>query len=84
MQINRAKFEQVVKEAKAKAAGNARWITAIGKAADGLLNGGWIVTELAHGILVTTESGTYHANGACQCKAYKNRQPCKHCALARA
>src|SRR5262249_48302710 len=58
------------------------WINAIDKAVDGLL-GTWIVTELVEGLLITTESGeTYHANGACQCKAYQLNQPCKHRAAA--
>src|SRR5262249_46483920 len=41
-------------------------------------------TELVEGLLITTESGeTYHANGACQCKAYQVGQACKHRAAAR-
>lgn len=60
-----------------------RWLAAIDKAVAGV-ESGWIVTELAHGIAVTTESGeTYFANGACQCRAYANGQACKHRALAR-
>jgi hypothetical protein len=59
-----------------------RWIAAIEKAVAGV-ESGWIVTELAHGIAVTTENGTYFANGACQCKAFSNGQACKHRALAR-
>lgn len=83
MDINQVKFAKVVEVAKAKAAGHARWIAAIEKAVAGLA-AGWIVTELADGIMVTTESGlTYHANGACQCEAFRRNQPCKHRALAR-
>src|SRR5262249_43831460 len=73
-----------VETAKRRAAGNTRWINAIDKAVDGLLGNAWIVTELVEGLLITTESGeTYHANGACQCKAYENGQACKHRAAAR-
>lgn len=83
MELNQTQFAKVVEAAKLKAAGSARWIAAIDKAASGV-NGGWIVTELHNGIMVTTESGnTYHANGACQCAAFRNNQPCKHRALAR-
>src|SRR5262245_43899968 len=84
MEINKAKLERVVKTAKAKAAGNTRWLNAIDKAVDGLTGDAWIVTELVEGLLITTESGeTYHANGACQCKAYQVGQACKHRAAAR-
>jgi hypothetical protein len=43
------------------------------------------VTELSDHILVTTENGTYHANGVCQCKAYTQggKAACKHRALYR-
>jgi hypothetical protein len=35
-------------------------------------------------LLVLSESGEiYRANGACQCKAYANSQPCWHRAAAR-
>jgi hypothetical protein len=81
---NKAQFEKVVADAKAKAGGNKRWIAAIDKAADALLNGKWIVTELQRYYVFTTESGkTYRANGVCQCEAFFRDQPCKHRAGAR-
>jgi hypothetical protein len=84
MEINKAQFEKVVADAKAKAGGNKRWIAAIDKAADALLNGKWIVTELQHCYVFTTESGkTYRANGVCQCEAFFHSQPCRHRAGAR-
>ncbi|HEU0177361.1 MAG TPA: hypothetical protein VFV58_24110 [Blastocatellia bacterium] len=60
-----------------------RWIAAIDRAVTGFES--WIVTELHDHILVTTENGTYHANGVCQCKAYTDggKQACKHRALYR-
>jgi hypothetical protein len=60
-----------------------RWIAAIDKAVAGFES--WIVTELRDHILVTTENGTYHANGVCQCKAYTHggKSACKHRALYR-
>jgi len=82
--MNTQKFNQIVEAAKAKAAGNKRWINAIEKAADAILNNRWIITPLAHSYAMTTESGeTYFANGSCQCKAYTNGQPCKHRCAAR-
>ena len=84
MKSNEAQFNKVVETAKAKVAGNKRWIAAIDKAADALLNGKWIVTELQDCYLITTESGkTYRANGVCQCEAFSHDQPCKHRAGAR-
>jgi hypothetical protein len=84
MEINRAQFNKVVEVAKAKVAGNKRWIAAIDKAADALLNGKWIMTELQQCYVFTTESGkTYRANGVCQCEAFFRNQPCKHRAAAR-
>jgi hypothetical protein len=75
MEINKAKFERVVKEAKV--VGNKRWENAIDKAADAILNGKWIITELQHCIAVTTESGqTYRANNKhCQCEAFFRAYP---------
>jgi hypothetical protein len=84
MQINKAKFDAVVREAKVKAAGNARWIRAIDRAANAILAGELIVTVLAHGALVTSANGSYLANGACQCKAAKaGHRECYHRAAAR-
>jgi hypothetical protein len=84
MKFNQTQFNKVVETAKAKAAGNKRWIAAIDKAADALLNNKWIVTELQHCYVFTTESGkTYRANGVCQCEAFFRNQPCKHRAAAR-
>jgi hypothetical protein len=60
-----------------------RWLAAIDKAVAGV-ESGWIISELATCIAVTTESGeTYFANGACGCKAFALGQACKHRALAR-
>jgi hypothetical protein len=81
MDIN--KIKKAAEIAKSKTS-DKRWIAAIDKAVAGVESGWWIVTELAHGVAVTTECGnTYFANGSCQCKAFTNGQPCKHRALAR-
>ena len=79
MEIN--KIKKAAEIAKAKTS-DKRWINAINRAVEGVENG-WIITELVDGIMVTTENGTYHANGVCQCKAYNLGQPCKHRALYR-
>jgi hypothetical protein len=67
-----------IKTARKAANGNRALINAIDKAAAGL-RGGWIVTELMSGLLITSDSGeTYKANGTCGCKAYANGMVCKH------
>jgi hypothetical protein len=85
MEINKAKFEAVVKEAKAKAADNGRWIRAIERAAAALMNGELIVTTLSDShALVTSANGSYWVNGSCQCKAAKaDHKECYHRAAAR-
>lgn len=84
MNINKAKFERVVEEAKAKAANDPKWLRAIEKAAAGILDGSLIVTVLAHGALVTGPNGSRHANGACDCQAAKKgHTQCYHRAAAR-
>jgi len=81
MTFNETTLKAIAAEAKTKTT-EKRWHAAIDKAVAGLL-GGWIVTELFDGIMVTTENGTYHANGICQCRAFDNGQACKHRAAAR-
>lgn len=83
MRFNGTKFNQIVEAAKAKASGNARWVTAIERAAAGL-RGGWIVTEHIDHLMITTEGGTYRVNGHCDCEAAKHGdQICKHRAAKR-
>jgi len=81
MQINQAKFTAIVETAKAKAANSPAWLRSLEKAAAAILDGSMIVTTLAHGALVTTPGGTYHANGVCYCPA--RTKHCYHRAGAR-
>src|SRR5262245_28334634 len=83
MKFDSNKLQQVAKDAKSKTT-NPRWIAAIDRAVEGLLSGELIVTTLAHGALVTSASGSYMANGACQCKAAQHgHKECRHRAAAR-
>src|SRR5262245_41501244 len=79
MEINKIKKAAEIAKSRTN---DKRWIAAISKAVAGV-ESGWIVTGLAHGICVTTENGTYFANGICGCRAYASGQACKHRALAR-
>jgi hypothetical protein len=82
MQIQQIK--EAAETAKSKT-GDRRWLAAINKAVAGVESGWWIVTELQHCLVITTETGkTYFANEKhCQCEAFFHDQPCKHRALAR-
>jgi hypothetical protein len=83
MQFTESRLNAAIEAAKAKAANNPAWLRAIDKAVAGL-RGGWIVTELHDGLLITSDSGeTYKANGVCSCAAYRNGMACKHRAAAR-
>jgi hypothetical protein len=80
--MNIQKIKKAAEIAKTRT-NDKRWIAAIDKAVAGCES--WIVTELHDHILVTTENGTYHANGVCQCRAYTDggKAACKHRALYR-
>jgi hypothetical protein len=81
MEINKIKKAAEIATARTN---DKRWNAAIDKAVKGVESGKWIITELAHSVAITTESGeTYFANGSCQCRAYALNTPCKHRALAR-
>jgi hypothetical protein len=76
MTINKAKFERVVEEAKAKAANDPKWLRAIEKASTGLLDGSICVTLFADGYaLVTTATGQHRVNGRCACRNFTGSLP---------
>ena len=78
MTLNLAIIETVVAAAQAKASGQPAWVRAIEKAAEQLYSNPYI-SEHDGGLLILSYSQqTYHANGACQCKAYANGKPCWH------
>jgi hypothetical protein len=54
MQFNESKLNAAIETARAKANGNKALLNAIERAAIGL-RGGWVVTELHDGLMVTTE-----------------------------
>jgi hypothetical protein len=66
--INIAKLETIITTAKSKTT-DARWIRAIDKAGEKLASGQLYVTLLNGYALVTSENGTYHVNGHCDCPA---------------
>jgi hypothetical protein len=76
MNINQAKFNEVVASAKAKAAGHPAWVRAIDKAADVLLNNPYVEILDNGDVLMVSETSSqlYTVNGKC---AGENGQPCK-------
>lgn len=82
--INPEIFEQVVVEALAKVKGDRRWTRAIHRAIE-MLDGNPYVEFRNDELLVMSDTSfnIYVANGSCQCEAFRQRQPCKHRALAR-
>lgn len=82
MNFNLTILETVTEAAKAKAAGQAAWVRAIEKAAEQLLDNPYICEHDGGLLILSYSNETYHANGACQCRAYANGRPCWHRAAA--
>ena len=83
MNIDQYRMQQVVQEAFDKVPNSRRWQTAIVKAKQQLEENPYIHFD-GRALLILSPSGEiYSANGACQCKAYANSQPCWHRAAAR-
>lgn len=83
VQIDEIKLQQVAQNAFDRVSGNRRWETAIAKAKEQLESNPYIHFD-GKALLILSPSGEiYSANGACQCKAYANGQPCWHRAAAR-
>src|SRR5262245_23434158 len=78
-------LNQAIETAKSKAAGNAKWMKAIERAAAGLQSGDICVSLLANGYaLVTTPTGQHMVNGRCDCDAAKfGHTQCVHRAAKR-
>lgn len=83
LNVNSNRMQEVIEEAFNKASNNLRWQTAIVKAMQQIEANPYIHFD-GHSLLILSPSGEiYSANGTCQCKAYRNGQPCWHRAAAR-
>lgn len=83
MNIDADRMREVIQDAFDKASGSLRWQTAIVKASQQLESNPYIHYD-GHALLILSPSNEiYSANGTCQCRAYRNRQPCWHRAAAR-
>lgn len=78
-------FSEVVEQAKSATGGEARWVAAIDKAAERMLERPaqfhWMDDEMLIQSLASDE--VYQANGKCKCPAFICRYPCWHRASAR-
>jgi hypothetical protein len=83
MNIDQERMQQVAQTAFDNASGDCRWETAIAKARAQLESNPYMHFD-GQSLLILSPSGQiYSANGTCQCKAYRNGQPCWHRAAAR-
>ena len=79
IEINETKLNLVVEVALSKVKGDTRWTNAILRGEKLLTDGNPYLHFDGTRLLVLSESGNiYTANGTCQCKAHKEKMPCKH------
>ncbi len=82
MNLNQETMQEVIQEAFEKTS-SLRWQMAIAKARREIEDNPFMHYD-GSALLVLSPSGEiYSANGACQCKAYRQGQPCWHRAAAR-
>lgn len=79
LEINETKLNEVVESALGKVKGDSRWTNAILRGEKLLTDGNPYLHYDGERLLVLSASGQiYTANGVCQCKAFKEKMPCKH------
>lgn len=85
MQINLSILEAVVTDAKAKAAGNQRWLNAIDRAMEELITNPYVDYRDGVLLVLSPTSGTIYevTEGICFCAAFWAGKPCKHRAQKR-
>lgn len=83
LDLNPTLLTRIVADAKTKAVGHPRWITAIDRAVVELESNPYVEWDGAHLLIMGSSGVTHSANGVCDCEAYKFKQPCFHRAAAR-
>lgn len=79
IEINESKLNAVVETALSKVKGDSRWTNAILRGEKLLTSNNPYLHFDGERLLVLSDSGqVYTANGTCQCKAHKEKLPCKH------
>ncbi len=83
LNLKQDKMEQIIQQAFDRASGNRRWETAIVKAKRMIEENPYMTFDDETLLVLSESNEIYEANGACQCKAYRSNQPCKHRAAPR-
>jgi hypothetical protein len=83
LNIDQDRMQQVAQGAFNRAQGSQRWQRAIVRAKVELEANPFIAWTGAALVIWSPSNEIYEANGACQCKAYSQGQPCWHRAAAR-
>ena len=83
MNIDTNKLQQVAQAAFDKVYGQRRWEVAITKAKVQIEENHFMHFDGGALLILSPSNEIYRANGTCQCKAYRNGQPCWHRAAAR-
>ncbi len=88
MNLNQTKLEEIIQAAfdAATVSGGRdalRWQMAVARAKQELESNPFIHFDGDALLILSPSNEIYRANGTCQCKAFKNRQPCWHRAAAR-
>ena len=79
IEINETKLNAVVETALGKVKNDSRWTNAILRGEKLLLSDNPMMHYDGEKLLILSESNqVYTANGTCQCKAHKEKMPCKH------
>jgi hypothetical protein len=82
MNLNQAALAAVIQTAFDQTS-NLRWQMAIAKARRELEDNPYMHFDGGALLILSPSGEIYSANGSCQCKAYRNGQPCWHRAAAR-
>ena len=82
LNINPDRMQQVAQEAFDKT-NNLRWQTAIAKAKVQIESNPYLHFDGDALLILSDSNEIYRANGICQCRAFRNGQPCWHRAAAR-
>ena len=80
--INQDRMNEVTQEAFDKT-NSLRWQTAIAKAKRQIEDNPYLHFDGEALLILSDSNEIYRANGTCQCKAFRNNQPCWHRAAAR-
>lgn len=83
MNLEQERMQAVIQEAFDKVAGARRWQIAIAKAKQQIEENPYMHYDGESLLILSPSNEIYTANGSCQCKAYRNGQPCWHRAAAR-